>query len=717
MVADASVCDSAQTTDNRLDSYPLGENSVRFDAAIHHVGISREAHCTTAVHVIDTLAPVLSCESSVTVVRAAPDDPYPSPPQGSATDLCDDALTVTVTPTTLTESVSEVVTQATDSSGNESECTTAIDVLNVYAVTDFRLLGAEMTGSGGTRLTLGWEPPQGDANEVQLQRSATESGPWEDLSAAGVAAQVMTTTQTEAAWYRLVSHADEAEGGATDPLFVHAIGDDAYDVRRVEVATVPFDTTLYGVVRHPADMSDGPYPLVLLMHGNHGNCRRNGTTDDYCSYTSDHECSYGGYSTTPNAEGLGYLAEMLAARGMVAASVSANAMNCREDYILERAELLRTHLSYWADWNAGDSGDMGTKFAGKLDLSRVGLVGHSRGGDAVSQVPQVLKDSPVAGVDVISIFAIAPTDYHDATVFESAWAVLLPACDGDVSSLWGADIYERSDDTVWHKSQVFFPGANHNYFSTEWYYDDGQWACESRDRVGWDPQLTMLQASLGSWMSHTLDAHAPESFQRAEVPTPSSVSVWAGEALDTRWAYTQEDALLIDAFTGDGGVNELGGANTYSNFAWSSQCTPGNCGDAFLHETTALRLNWENGSSALAEFSLGGSSTDAYDAISFRVASRDVSWNNGRAEHGFTVIVEDEDGDTASFDVRERTPVPHLYSAYDQREVLQTIRLPFAEVEGVNPAVNTTRIARVSLDFGTDSLSGSVLLTDLQLGY
>ncbi len=54
---------------------------------------------------------------------------------------------------------------------------------------------------------------------------------------------------------------------------------------------------------------------------------------------------------------------------------------------------------------------------------------------------------------------------------------LLPACDGDVSTLAGANAYERSKyarpGDPFAKVQWYVQGADHNYFNTIWTNDDG----------------------------------------------------------------------------------------------------------------------------------------------------------------------------------------------------------------------------------------------------
>ncbi|MFT7518776.1 MAG: hypothetical protein ACI9MC_000908, partial [Kiritimatiellia bacterium] len=398
-VADASQCDSATNSDDRQPDYALGEHVVTYTAHLPQLSQIRDASCSTTVTIVDEQAPDVQCEPSITLVRSTPDEPMPLPPMGTATDVCDPDVTVTVSPEALTQAITDVITEAVDGSGNRADCTTRVEVLDVFPVPDARLLGASLDDTDTTIFTVGWEPSTApDVDELQLQAAESADGPWTSNQSIDVDEQLATGSLRKTAWYRLLSRSRGLSGGATEPMLVHHIARDAYDLRDVEVPGVPFATTLYGVVRHPADLDGGPYPLVLLMHGNHGNCRKDGTVLDHCALTSDHECHHDGYSTTPNAEGMIYQAELLAARGFIAATVSANALNCRSRYIIERSHLLHSHLSMWASWQDGAPGPFGTKFASKLDLTKVGLVGHSRGGDAVSHVPQRLADSPIDGL-------------------------------------------------------------------------------------------------------------------------------------------------------------------------------------------------------------------------------------------------------------------------------------------------------------------------------
>jgi dienelactone hydrolase len=218
---------------------------------------------------------------------------------------------------------------------------------------------------------------------------------------------------------------------------------------------------------------DGPFPLVLMVHGNHD-------MEDY---------SDGGYA---------YLGELFASRGIIAVSVDENFLNTGYADLLggfpgglkkendARGWLLLEHLRLWREWNA----DPKNPFHGKIDLDRIALIGHSRGGEAVAiaaafnRLPYFPDDSRVAfdyGFHIRGVIAIAPSDAQyeprnrPTDVVDVSYLVIQGSNDGDVESFMGSAQYSRvsfDECAECFKAGFYFVGANHGQFNTAWGRND-----------------------------------------------------------------------------------------------------------------------------------------------------------------------------------------------------------------------------------------------------
>ncbi|HUK90420.1 MAG TPA: alpha/beta hydrolase [Blastocatellia bacterium] len=223
----------------------------------------------------------------------------------------------------------------------------------------------------------------------------------------------------------------------------------------------PKQFPINGRVWFPA--GDGPFPLVLIVHGNH----------------SMEEFSDPGYA---------YLGELLASRGFVLASVDENFLNGSWSGDLggkelpARAWFLLQHLKAWSEWNKQEA----NPFYHKVDLNNIALIGHSRGGEAAALAAQFNKLShyPEDGnlkfdfnFPIKSVIAIAPSDgfYEPAgnpvTLDNVDYFVLQGGHDGDVSIFLGTRQYQRSklSGSAYHfKTELFIYRANHGQFNTGW---------------------------------------------------------------------------------------------------------------------------------------------------------------------------------------------------------------------------------------------------------
>ena len=224
---------------------------------------------------------------------------------------------------------------------------------------------------------------------------------------------------------------------------------------------------LQGRVWYPE--GDGPFPIVLMVHGNH-------LAEDF---------------SDPGYE---YLGRLFASRGTIAVSVDENFLNSTVSDLLgfpddgmseendARGWLLLEHLRQWREW----SRTPGNPFEGRVDLDRVGLVGHSRGGEAVAvagvfnRLPFYPDDARVAfdyGFGIRGIAAIAPVDgqYKPAgastRLSNVSYFVLHGSHDGDMQSFHGERVFERvrfTDGAEHFKAGLYVHRANHGQFNTTW---------------------------------------------------------------------------------------------------------------------------------------------------------------------------------------------------------------------------------------------------------
>lgn len=204
---------------------------------------------------------------------------------------------------------------------------------------------------------------------------------------------------------------------------------------------------------------EGPYPVVLMVHGNH-------MMEDY---------SDGGYA---------YLGELLASRGFIAISLDENFLNYSawsgipDNDFKVRTWIILKHLEQLADF----SEEPGNPFYQKIDFTKTALLGHSRGGQAVAMAADAdrwFKNDPVMkAVDrfnITSVVALAPTDKaiddQQARLKDVNYLTLQGARDGDVHDFYGDRQYIRtsySQGSSAFKSSLYIADANHSQFNSDW---------------------------------------------------------------------------------------------------------------------------------------------------------------------------------------------------------------------------------------------------------
>ena len=241
----------------------------------------------------------------------------------------------------------------------------------------------------------------------------------------------------------------------------------------------------------------GPFPLVLVVHGNH-------SPTDY----SD--------------PGYDYLGELLASRGYILVSLDMNFINGISRENDGRGWMMLEHLRVWHDF----ADDPENPFAGRVDLSNIAIMGHSRGGEAVThaaafnRLDRYPDDANVEfdyGYDIRSVVAIAPVDGQytpsgrKVPMQDVNYLVFHGSHDGDVTSFHGLRPYGRLGFTPGFdgfKAAVYMYRANHGQWNSVWNsFDRGPRSARSLDlRYLVDPadQRRMAEIYVSAFLGATL---------------------------------------------------------------------------------------------------------------------------------------------------------------------------------------------------------------------
>lgn len=666
----------------------------------------------------------LVCEASGSVLLTTP---------GEGPDLAASELPVSgcgVEGYDLSPAITEPGTYTVEISGyldgpSPTPCTTELTAHEAYPVLGARIISARRDGAD-TVAVLAWDPrPGSEVAQVEIRL---------DDDGDGIGFETIATVDVDVGTFELpamtspratvavVSLATTGEaGGWSRQVPLYAIEDDAYNLSEQAVPGVGFDTSLYAVVRAPA--TDEARPLVVFLHGNHENCIGNDEVP-FCDDTDAHECSGDPF---PNAEGYIYLMETLAAQGYMTASLSANAINCRADGIYERTQLILEHLRRWKSWTSAAPGApfQDGRFTGRVDLSRVSVVGHSRGGEAAAGVPTALADTPIAGVALESVLAIAPTDFYQPDPGATTFGLMLPACDGDVYDLQGKGQYDRAlaADTPALRSQVFMLGANHNFFNTEWTFDDtdyawgGGTACRPAVRAGDVAQRAVMEDYLGRFLEAAGGA-ALAPYLRADATVPDSLKAWAGDTVRLRPSYASDDRVHIDDFAPPLGTNELGGDVDLEGLAGGTTCES-EC-YLFEHQLDAIRVGIPQASDASVRLHApGGLDVSGGGAISMRVAARYGFAEPAVADAvvlAFAVEVTDGAGVTVQVLPDAAGPLPIASDNYWSRELLSTVRVTAAQLRDASADLDLSDIQSIAVvGIGVEQPAAVFWLTNVEL--
>ena len=486
----------------------------------------------------------------------------------------------------------------------------------------------------------------------------------------------------------------------------------------------------------------GPFPLVLTVHGNH-------SMEDF----SD--------------PGYAYLGDLLASQGFILVSVDENFLNSSLADMVNpingrpskendaRAWMLLEHLAQWRTWNS----DPKHPLYGKVDMERLGLIGHSRGGEAVAvaaafnTLDHYPDDATLIfnyGFNIRAVAAIAPVDgqykgrERSTLLTDVNYFVIHGSLDGDVTSFMGSSQYARDALTgavPAFKAQLYVKDANHGQFNTSWGRDDlgMPWpVLDKRAILNAEAQRQIARVYLSAFLQTTLMGRADykplfEDPRRgaAWLPTGYLAADYADSS--TTWAATFDEDM------DPGTAASLGALIAAKNLSvWRE--TDVKLKSRQMDTQTAL-IGWDervHKGNASYSVDLGQAAKRAGPAAAlvFSVSDAGISSlpegfeppkskikDPKNAPLDWTVVLVDTAGAEARVPLsRDQVLYPQvkgqtrLFPEIDGAEVAEVVmrryRLPLADFAAANPKFDLTRLKTMRFDFDR-SKRGAIALDNV----
>jgi dienelactone hydrolase len=457
------------------------------------------------------------------------------------------------------------------------------------------------------------------------------------------------------------------------------------------------------------------YPLVVVMHG-----------------MSGVSASYEGYD---------YLLDHLASHGFIAVSIDCYPINNQvSDGGMQdtRAYAMLEHLAYLKNLN-----NQAGVFQGKIDMTKIGIMGHSRGGDGVVQA-EIYNQSLSLGYNIKAIVALAPTDFSgtNPTTSErlklttSKFLCIYGSNDGDVwggvnpSTAYTGTGFRFYDRATVEKAMVFIYRACHNRFNTKWGTD---WKLDvnSPALLGSTEHETLLRGYMTAFMKWHLEGDTLQrEFFTGELRIPAA-------SAEVHCQYQSPDRRTVDHFETETAVTKssIGGQVTPANLDGNPQEDPmGTLDSHSPHQTRGVRLKW-NATTATyeSEIPLTGSNRDVsgYEFLSFRVSQTVGTVNLANLSQDFYVTLTDA---TASandrailvgrFDTIPYPYKPEYRTPWDTNEepntksALKTNRIPlhaWTIVCAGAKVVDLSNVKSIKFEFrASGHLKGEILVDDIE---
>jgi hypothetical protein len=509
-------------------------------------------------------------------------------------------------------------------------------------------------------------------------------------------------------------------------------------------------------VHYPTSLTGGPFPVIVLLHGRHSTCYR--TTSPY-NATSAWPCPTG-YASIESFQGYDYHARFMASHGYIVISISCNAINAVDGSMSNsgmpaRGQLVQYHLNLWNTWNTtgGAPTSLGAPgmFVGKLNMQKIGTMGHSRGGEGVVY-NALLNRSLGSPYGIKAVLTLAPVDFFRKVLNGIPLMNIAPYCDGDVSNIQGVHFYDDArytdvtDETP--KYSILMMGANHNFYNTVW--TPGSYIAGTSDDWGatsTDPHCgpanaankrfdtTKQKMAYNTYASAFFRQHVGGEQQFAPILEARDIIPPATSLLDTTnvfMSYHPGRTERLDINRTDTIPNEttntMGSPVTQFGLVSSGICGGGlaiplcavatqiakepHRGTASLKGLAQMGMRWNDTADwYMNDIPAASQDLTLIDGVQFRAALRYNECTPGQGLD-FTVQLIDSAGNIASKRVHDYSYAlfypPGTSTTLLPKVMFNTIRIPISSFSGINRA----KVRKVKFLFNKTA-AGSLLISDL----
>ncbi len=470
-----------------------------------------------------------------------------------------------------------------------------------------------------------------------------------------------------------------------------------------DVGTMPLALT--GAIALPPGNS--PIPWVMVLHGRHAGCHFQPEANSQwpCDPEPRFDLGFAYLAQSLAEAGYGVLIPNLNAAFSETYGATADTRNVFADQ--RSGQIIDAHLTRLAQAHRGDTSGFGMPLTGRVDPTRLAMVGHSMGGGAAAL--SALQGRIVSGLSPSALVLISPTRSYPIAQRPDAYqlpdvptAVIAGGCDRDIfdlSSLYYVEMARQQLRTT-PVVGILLSGANHNYFNAAVAEDDyyrrpnNGPLCNpqrSHDRLSRVAQEDFLAQYTQAFLRIVWSA--PGDVDLAEVgmaPDRVAPAELFGQSVLT--ALVSPNAQRYTVFEAENAPAAVLTAGLKATF-----CEPlTDCQQSsrpYPHFPTLLTLGWEAATESL-QVPLEGVNLSDFTSLELRFAP-DPSWSIPQGQPVFAVVLRDRQGGAARVEILSTVPALRQFEAdptHGNTAPLypSALRIPLGQFLGVDLAALTS---------------------------